>query len=767
MKEHLDKVKIAATKVLTRMVLKALDDARLQIEAQTMRFVGAKLPPIKEESPGIAERFMQNLYNYFDELTTLTVKDTEIEPEDYDSLSLVDQDYLEAMIAMEGMVRQLREVEVKGAKTFQTRLETMFPNIHIDATNNPLDPEQVGDCFNESIRPLGLKAHYLLTIYREFNKCVFQHYGEVIEEANEALIELDVLPNLDITARERELRKAKRKEVRAQLEAESKIKEEQKAAELAGRGSGITPGTTAAPAATPAPTPASASASASASAPAEQINTEMFSMMQTLINTLADKQDSSHVLPVSSNVPAGEVVADQQELQQQQAKLMNMLTDVQFSMIEGDSDDDSDEAPNIDARSIGQSINESLQSEASSGEMGALNPQSINVINLVTLLYEAIWNDNSLPVVMKELMGRTQISIMKVALTDTTFFDNENHAGRALINELALAGIAWTGSDDPENDPVYAKIKQLVEQILNEADINNDFLQGLVNELREFKAKQLGTDASVERRILESADFSQNLDDIHAYVSQKINERVLKGYLDPSIRKLLDTHLHDFLVQLVLKEGLNGTSWKLIMSTIDVLIWTVQADKQIGDRERFERINPRLLDNLAKALEIGGTSKTKITKIMRQLKQMQEYSFHKAQLEATESQAAATGDLATKYSDQQRKEPAPLARDDPHLRQVDKLPVGTWLEFRGISGKPVRCTLASIIDSIGKLFFANDQGEKVIELTRMRLARELKNGSVKIVSTGSLVDRAMESVISNLKDSAAEDGDSTQDIATA
>jgi hypothetical protein len=36
----------------------------------------------------------------------------------------------------------------------------------------------------------------------------------------------------------------------------------------------------------------------------------------------------------------------------------------------------------------------------------------------------------------------------------------------------------------------------------------------------------------------------------------------------------------------------------------------------------------------------------------------------------------------------------------------------------------------------------------------MRLARELKAGSVKIVSEGSLVDRAMESVISNLRDTA-------------
>ena len=303
-----------------------------------------------------------------------------------------------------------------------------------------------------------------------------------------------------------------------------------------------------------------------------------------------------------------------------------------------------------------------------------------------------------------------------------------------------------------------------MERILGEADLSIAFLQNVLIELRQSVGEQTGTDATVEMRIREADDHRQNMDDIHTYVSQKVNERVLKGYLDPSIRNLLDTHIHDFLVKLVVREGINGGSWKPVMSTIDVLLWTVQAEKQLGDRDRFERINPRLLDNLSKALEIGGASKTKIIKIMRQLKQVQEYSFHKAEVAALE-QGSGVGTVASMESGAAKRslrEPPPLSRDDPYLRQVDKLPVGTWLEFRSAAGKPVRLTLASKIDSIDKLFFANNQGKKVIELTRMRLANELKIGSVKVVSKDSLVDRAMESVITNLKDSATD-----SDVATA
>lgn len=750
MKEHLDKVKFATSRSLTRLVIKALDDARLQIEAQAMRFVGAKLPPIKEETPGIAERFTSNLHNYFDELTTLVVKDTEIEPDSYDNLSLVDHDYLEAMIAMEGMVKQMRDKEFKGAKSFLTRLETMFPNIRIDETNNPLDPEQIGDCFNEAIRPLGLKAHYLLTIYREFNKTVFAAYDDILNEANEVLVELGVLPNLDITAEERERRKAQRAQARAQLEEELKAKQLAEKQELADRGK---------PKAAPAPQPQPAPQSQTTTATDTQLQSDMFAMMQTLVKSLADRELGNQALPVNQSATS-DVVADQAELRQQQQKLMSMLTQIQSNLLNGGAGTGTSGESSVSQ--VGQSISQTLQAEQASGELNAIDRQSGDVINLVTMLYEAIWNDRALPVVMKELIGRTQISIMKVALSDTGFFDNENHPGRALLNELALAGISWTESENLDTDPLYGKVHDLVERLLAESTPDSVFLQGLVDELRDFVGQQTGFDASLEKRIRESANVAGNMDDVNAYVSQKINERILKGYLDPAIRQMLDTHIHNFLVKLILKEGPDGKSWKPVMSTIDVLLWTVQADKHAGDRERFNRINPRLLDNLEKALEIGGASKTKITKAMRQLKQIQEYTFHKAEVENQTSGAGRGAETGSS-----RREPPPLPRDDPYLRRVDKMPIGTWLEFRNSTGQLVRCALVAKIDSIDKLFFANKEGKKVAELTRNRLASELKAGTVKVVSEGTLMNRAMEKVVRELKDTATTDNDAPKDIATA
>jgi hypothetical protein len=697
----------------------------MQIHAQAMKFTKTALPPLREEAHQIAERFLKSLNAHFDSLTTLAPNEDSVE--DYDDLSLVDNDYLEAIIAMEGMVNHARNCDIQQYISFSTRLDSLFENVHIDETNNPLDPEQIGDIFNQAIRPLGLKAHYLLTIYREFNKAVFHNLEDVLIEANDVLIELGVMPDLDIKARNRELQRAKRAANRPTTDAQTRAFSDDDIASKAAN-----------------------------QAPVD--NQAMFAMMQTLVQGLVNNT-SNAVLSVfaataiaASDSDTAGLATRQKTLEDQQSTLIAMLNRAQNTLL---NENATTSGAALNSSTVADSINQTLEKITESGEIEAIDPQSSDVINLVTLLFEAVWKDDPLPVVMKELIGRTQISIIKTALSDTTFFGDEQHAGRVILNEFAMAGIAWTEPELLVSDPIYMKVKELVEKILAQSDVDTQFLQRCINELRAFKTEFTGQDANLEQRLRETSDHSERLDDVHMFVMQKIDERIFESNLDPSIRKVLDTFMHEFLVKLVLKEGPGGSSWKPVMSTIDVLVWSVKTEKQTGDMERFKKVNPRLLDNLEKALEIGGASKSKLTKIMRQLKQVQDFSFHAAELANTKQDATlanANPSSAASASQSVKREPPPLPRNDPHLRQINKLPIGVWLEFKGVAGTPVRCTLAAKIDSIDKMFFVNRQGVRVVELTRMRLARELKAGSVKIVSEGSLVDRAMESVISKLKE---------------
>src|SRR5690606_5883111 len=70
-----------------------------------------------------------------------------------------------------------------------------------------------------------------------------------------------------------------------------------------------------------------------------------------------------------------------------------------------------------------------------------LNQMDEDVINLVSMLFEFILNDNQLPASMKALIARLQIPMLKVAILDKSFFGKEGHPARRLLNEIATAAI--------------------------------------------------------------------------------------------------------------------------------------------------------------------------------------------------------------------------------------------------------------------------------------------------------------------------------------
>ena len=103
-----------------------------------------------------------------------------------------------------------------------------------------------------------------------------------------------------------------------------------------------------------------------------------------------------------------------------------------------------------------------------------------------------------------------------------------------------------------------------------------------------------------------------------------------------------------------------------------------------------------------------------------------------------------------------RKRAGPLAAalrasDDEALLQVDSLRVGSWVEIQEDEEHKLRCKLAAIIKPTGKYVFVNRTGMKVLEKTRNALAVEFRRNAVRLLDDALLFDRALESVIGNLR----------------
>ncbi|NKB35272.1 MAG: DUF1631 family protein [Pseudomonadales bacterium] len=881
-KNIVNKVKEAMTAALSALVLDGLETAIKSMNNQvSLSNDGRKL---HGEKGSVVKQFASNVGKNFDDL--VGEAKTELSAPEYGSLSLIAEDDLEAIIAMEGMIAHSRNTDIQEYLSFTERLDTLLYMEKIDESNNPMDPELLGDAFKEAMRPMGLKSAALLTTYRYFNTAVFHELESVLEQANKILIDHGILPKLDVAARNRKIQKRKRALKREKVDPNERAFSGEIPPPVAGdpgqmfsmmqnlmRGTGgagsaqVTgPEGVTGPGVMPQGMPQQGATSAG-SVPAQEGMTPAPGQLPVMGLDLNGVPGGTFALQ------PGMMVGDQKVELVAADQLSSLLSKLQITLDKTGTTAGGDGAQQeID---LNASIGELLQREADDGTLSAVDGVSSDVINLITLLYEAIWQDDTIQIPVKELIGRTQISMLKVALTDPEFFDNDDHPARILLNELATAGISWTEFEKLEQDPMYQKMLEIVEALIEKYDGDNDYLISLVVDIKTFKREQIMDSQKVEDRLKDADARQERLAEIHEYATEKINERIIDENTHPFVVKFLQQPFQRFLVNLIIKEGPNGVSWKPVMNTIDVLIWTVTPGKGAGDIMRFNKLRPRLMQNMQKVLDVAEVEEKKAKAAIGNLNKIQKHCFKEAleQVKAAEAEKAAAKAKASeeaaakvevseeteteaeseaaveaepavaptvameteadapetieeseqeaeaeagpeaKVETEADSEPMPaeadtasteseevdiladepesataqtsvtdeveideegnvefkedfdilamleaaskqeeLPEDDAHLQQVNSLPIGVWMEFQVGNENSIRCTLAAKISTIDKYVFVNDKGVKVVEKSRMDLARELKGNSVKIISEGPLVDRAMESVIGKLRE---------------
>lgn len=99
--------------------------------------------------------------------------------------------------------------------------------------------------------------------------------------------------------------------------------------------------------------------------------------------------------------------------------------------------------------------------------------------------------------------------------------------------------------------------------------------------------------------------------------------------------------------------------------------------------------------------------------------------------------------------------PPKLVGDLPDIKSaawVGALHTGSWFELMTEADVPAqRCKLAAIISFSGKYIFVNRSGVKVVEYSANSLAQHYEKGLIRLLDDNQLFDRALESVIGNLR----------------
>ncbi|MEJ2396029.1 MAG: DUF1631 domain-containing protein [Candidatus Thiodiazotropha sp.] len=646
---------------------------------------------LRKQRVGIDRVFNQEVLRVFDrfwETGEVEVRQQSLEDLSKNSeLALLDDEELEDSLAITNMTSKAENHYSRELFAMGQRFACIVGGGRVDermAQQTPVSPSVLCAAFQVAMSNVPVELPVKLVVYKLFDRHVMHFAGGLYDEINILLGKAGVMPKLTPKVRRNPVSPAFQRGDGGE-------------SQLAGDSSYL-----AEPSQSAYTTPAQGAPMAGGSS----VQGEVFAALQQLLGVRRARVSDSSMVSSSLmlTAPAGSVpVIDTGEL-------LGALNAIQQS--------------NVVMLPQGQRVTQALSPDQmrerlvsdlrispESGQITrALGDADNDTIDVISMLFEFILDDYSLPDAMKALISRLQIPMLKVAIIDKSFFSKKVHPARRLLNTLAQAAVGWTDSGDRANDVLYKQIEAVVKRVLN-----------------------------------------------------VLNQRLRKQQVVPeAVMALLEDGWKVVLLLNYLRQGADSKEWQESLEMVDQLLWSVQPKSDYAERQQLLRGIPELLRNLRERLNSISFDQHKMARLFKELQNchigclrggdpnliqgagtqpasVQEIHFPDSQIINSDSQLS------------QVVEDAALSQDEA-AQEARDLEIGVWLEMQDGSVKN-RVKLSWKSKVTDTYIFVNRKGMKAMELTTAGLAKRFRDGTVTRVdiSETPIIDRALDAMLTALK----------------
>ena len=495
---------------------------------------------------------------------------------DWDDLGLVQNDDLELNVAIDGMVTRLRNAAASDIDDLKVRIESLMPGLELNPVQTPLSPEMLCESFQEGCAVLDVDIQVRLVVLKLFEKYVLGDMADLYVEANQALIQLGVLPNL----------KAEKLNIRRTNGVSKNVVSKSNTPPHVGA-------------------PQVERSNQNLSEEPSVINAHSGVVEEEGIPVLNADQclsggqfESIRELMHSETMNPKTMVADQASAQPvsyySQNELVSALSGFQQKQLSQPSTFASNSV--IDYQML---LKTTLPTQTGKKAYSELDS---DVINLVSMLFDFILEDRQLQSEMKVLISRLQIPILKVAIMDRSFFDRGGHSARKLLNEIASSAIGWNKKPGGQPDRLKDKIEDTIQKVLTGFESDQGLFAHLLADFSKFVDLELRRGQLVEQRTKDS-ERGKAANDVAKEEVKNALKLSMKGRSIPAcVNELLDEAWSRLMVLTYLKEGKNSNAWRAACDLVNDLIWTVCPE---GEEDELNTKLVRLIPSVMRRFRTG------------------------------------------------------------------------------------------------------------------------------------------------------------------
>ena len=596
----------------------------------------------------------------------------------------------------------------------------------------PIGPAAMAEALRVAFNGLGLGTEYRILAYKQVERVAFADLARLFERLNKWLADQRILPNFKLSYRPHGSSAAGDAGGDEAAKTEPAKGAEKPAAE---EPAAKAPATAQARqgAAMPRQMPGQPAASR-----AESIaETPQFA---TLRNLLAARRrvDGDVDAPPSSAAAAPSIP---------RPDLQNLLGAMQRAAAQ-----DAANGKRYDSERFRNTLAVKLRRSGAQGSAVGLGGEDRDTVELIGMLFDYVTRNISEGSQARSLVGQLHVPVLRVALSDKTFFTRRDHPARELINTIAETSERWL--DDADADPELAsKMRMVVDQLSNSYDGDVNLFTNMANDLdQHIKLMTRRADAA-ERRHVEAAKGRDRL-----LLARETARAAITGLLkgrspSPRLRNLLENTWTDALALSALRGGSDSSEFAECLDIAADLM--ARGMKPLADTPGDKKLRKAATEHLRAV----GLHEDEINGLLDNLFEQAPTDAALSQLERIDEALRAKPRLGGEAPRHTEKPKQPLTPDEQKmLNQIMQTSFGTWFEFtKNQQGEMVKRKLAWFSPMTGNCLFVNQRGARIEDLTLDLLAREMASGRARIavVEKTRFVDRAWKTIVSLLRPQAS------------
>ncbi|MAT92437.1 MAG: diguanylate cyclase [Halioglobus sp.] len=355
-------------------------------------------------------------------------------------------------------------------------------------------------------------------------------------------------------------------------------------------------------------------------------------------------------------------------------------------------------------------------------DSSGLTAESLNQLDMVDNLFGTIKSQLDVTRELKPALSSLQIPLAKLALMDPRFFVDHSHAARAVVDKLSQLA---TSANFP-NKALEGRINAIVDEIIDDYETDATVFDTALEKIDRLVAQQERALSRNIERVVRTQEGQEKLAQARREVGRLIREKLPEQTAPKVLVELIESGWRDALVLTHVKEGANSATWLEQLNNLEVLnAWLKERQSGADDDDSVQsglEAEP-LLDLIGTQIATALPTNMAHEAVLDKLRDIMAGTMDVETIEVGDSLSDGEPD-----PDQVRARIEDLPRLRRWVKRVEQLEKDDWLTYRDSSGKKKRMQLAWISPNRDRYIFVNERGQKIADLSAIRLARQLSRG---------------------------------------